>query len=925
MEENLGTIKPLLKSFFQNFIAQEIKKKKKDIEYEIVLKILWFSFEDIISKTKIIRRKFILEQIEKYLTNTKFRNQVNSVKLPLDGKFIESQGSTTPTIKIKHIDISNFRGFRVNESKKGRKIFFSDRATFIFAPNGGGKTSLCEALEWTLTGDTQEHKQRSTETPDKYFQNTDITEPNYKNTKLTLDPEDTIIPSTIFDRCFLEKNRIEKFAKLATQPTKDVQEVFGELFGLSEIVTFFKEFGQDLSPTANEKITNKNWQTWLDWDVKKSDLEKFIEESKAEESKANNELSKIIKDKTYAEKHLEIMDKTKLLEQELESLKDVRSKPFSASLFRDNIKSLFGKINEWKNTNKEISKNATDLDFESLYQAANKVLSSGLDIDKCPLCDTPITVKDNSTEHTCVVTDPRDKIKSELKKLESLTEKKRVLETIDIEIKSNILPSIRDIWNSIQYNLQDENWKMISGDTKPNIVNIEISSIERLLYGDTKKLIEKCESVFNQDFDGIESLANTVDKYETKRKELESKIEEQRVKIQHYKDELDQLQKVKTNLSNRTAIREENETRLKQLLTQSDNSVLFRKILQEYDSYYNSLQNFQSEVILKESQDIDEYVTGFYRALNYNDHDSEIVKKITFPKQPQEDFCLTFEGNSKNVCNALQMLSEGHLKTLGLASLLARSAKLNTFLLVFDDAINAIDSDHRDNIAHLISNKFTDEQFKFAFGNKWKSIKKYINNCQFVISSHDRFFDEKMANLFDKNQQIRYVLYCSNNGIDFCEKGVPANFEQKIEAYLNPDTQDIRSAIFYSRIWLEELLLSITTNFRKPSNNKQIEFTNVIDKRTKSIRNPELITLMDSIISNLKKDGVDADYKKIASILEQIKNEKDGKYIWFFEILNQESHYRKYDHVDISNAPTSTEVETIYKSIQKIHDLINTN
>ena len=82
---------------------------------------------------------------------------------------------------------------------------------------------------------------------------------------------------------------------------------------------------------------------------------------------------------------------------------------------------------------------------------------------------------------------------------------------------------------------------------------------------------------------------------------------------------------------------------------------------------------------------------------------------------------------------------------------------------------------------------------------------------------------------------------------------------------------------------------------------------------------------MDSIISNLKKDGVDADYKKIASILEQIKNEKDGKYIWFFEILNQESHYRRYDHVDISNAPTSTEVETIYKSIQKIHDLINTN
>jgi len=79
---------------------------------------------------------------------------------------------------------------------------------------------------------------------------------------------------------------------------------------------------------------------------------------------------------------------------------------------------------------------------------------------------------------------------------------------------------------------------------------------------------------------------------------------------------------------------------------------------------------------------------------------------------------------------------------------------------------------------------------------------------------------------------------------------------------------------------------------------------------------------MDSIIPNFKKDGVDEDYKKIASILEQIKNEKEGKYIWFFEILNQESHYRRYDHVDISNAPTSTEVETIFKNIQAINNLI---
>lgn len=925
MEENIESIKPLLKSFFQNFVALESKKKNISREYKVVLKILWSDFEKIADKNKIARRIFILEEIEKYLINKEYRTHVDSVKLPNQGKFIESQGLSTPQIKIKNIDISNFRGFRVNNDNKGRKITFDDKVSLIFAPNGGGKTSLCESLEWALTGDTQEHKQRGVETADKYFQNKDVTEPSYKSTKLHIEPEDVAIPDTIFDRCFLEKNRIEKFAKFATQPTKDVQEVFGELFGLSDIVNFFKEFGQDLSPTEYEKNNRQNWQIWLDWDIKKRDLEKFIVEAKSEEKAANDELSKLLNGKKFVDKTTEVETKAKTLERELELLGEDRSKRFSATTFQNNVNLLIDQIKKWKKETDEISKYASDLDFENLYQAANRVFSSGISIEKCPLCDTPLKAEDDKREHVCVVTDPRDKTKTELKKLEKLTNIKRIANEIEHHIKSQILPAIKNEWDYISHNTADENWKFISNSNKPKLPSIEFSSIEALVYGDANKLFDKCKLVFAQDFSNLNIVETVVNEYRTKRQQTQSQKENIQKEIAQQKTFLSQLCEANSNLSKKTAIREANEARLKQVLSQSEISILFKKILSEYDKYYNSLQNFQSKVILKESQDIDKFVTGFYRALNLNDHSSELVKEITFPKQPQEDFCLCYENNGQQVCNALQMLSEGHLKTLGLASLLARSAKLKTSLLVFDDAINAIDSDHRDNIANLISGKFSDEQFKFAFGNKWQLIKNYINGCQFIISSHDRFFDEKLANLFDKDHQIRYVLYCSSNGVDFCEKGVPANFEKKIETYLNPDTQDIRSAIFYSRIWLEEILLSIATNFRKPTTNKFIEFSNTIDKRTKSIRNPELVTLMDSIISNLNKDGVSADYKKIASILNQIKLEREGKYIWFFEILNQESHYRRYDHVDISNAPTSNEVETVYKSIQAIHKFIKTN
>ncbi len=57
MEENIESLKPLLKSFFQNFVAIENKKKKISNEYKVVLKILWTNFQEIadtlINKAKI--------------------------------------------------------------------------------------------------------------------------------------------------------------------------------------------------------------------------------------------------------------------------------------------------------------------------------------------------------------------------------------------------------------------------------------------------------------------------------------------------------------------------------------------------------------------------------------------------------------------------------------------------------------------------------------------------------------------------------------------------------------------------------------------------------------------------------------------------------------------------------------------------------
>ena len=912
-----------LKQFFQNFLAIEKNKAEIDEQYINFLKILWINFNEFSIKTKNQRKILILEQIERFLTDTGFQDEIKSFELLNQEEISISQNSQTPQIKLKEIDLVNFRGFQSNDDGKGRRIVFNEKATLFFSPNGGGKTSLCEALEWCLIGDTTERLNRRIEPVKSYFQNDYKNEPDFSKTNLILTDSTLNIPNHIFDRCFLEKNRIEKFAKLAIQSSSEIQEVLGELFGFSEIVDFVKEFGQDLSPTENEKNREgrENWQIWLDWNNKKIEQEKSLEIAKDDEEKAIHELNKLTGDKSFDEKNVEIEEAKKKLLSELEVIERDLSIEFSAQDFLEKIKSFFSKAAQWKKYEKDISDHAKELDFESLFQAANSIFQNEYKDNKCPLCDTPFEPSGRIFKRTGVFVDPRKKTERELKKLKKLTDWKNEKERFEIDLRGSSFRDIRDSWQRIQENLTDDNWKSITGGSdKPFIPTLNFVELESKLELAIKVFIEASELAFNKDFSNLYKVENAVLEHKKKKEETLKEKPEKEKKIQNLKEELVNLQDKKNILSAKQQIKKTNEDKLQKTIKQSDNSDIFKKFLDVYLYFFESLQKFQSSIILKEGVGIDDLITGYYSALNLYDNDNEKVKIIHLPKSIQEKFCFVYEKDEGKNCNALHILSEGHLRTLGLAALLARATKHEVSTLIFDDAINAIDSDHRDNIAFLLTGKISNQDGQVSFNDSWSRVKEYLNECQFVITTHDRFFDEKIANLFKKEQQSRYVLYSGNKGVSFCEKDTSANFEAKIDNFLKPDMLDVRSAIFYCRIWLEELVFEIVANFKKPTSKKQIDFSDVvIDKRTRSLKNPELSIVIEKLIKNLNIAGTTEDDKKISSILEDIYKEKDGNYVWFFEILNQESHYRRLDHINISHAPTSKEVEIIFKKIQEIN------
>jgi energy-coupling factor transporter ATP-binding protein EcfA2 len=73
---------------------------------------------------------------------------------------------------------------------------------------------------------------------------------------------------------------------------------------------------------------------------------------------------------------------------------------------------------------------------------------------------------------------------------------------------------------------------------------------------------------------------------------------------------------------------------------------------------------------------------------------------------------VAFQASPERRHDALQVLSEGHIRCLGLAVVLAKAIAIGAPLIVFDDAINAIDTEHRQGIRETIfdAQRFADTQ-----------------------------------------------------------------------------------------------------------------------------------------------------------------------------------------------------------------------
>jgi len=418
--------------------------------------------------------------------------------------------NTFPFECLVSIELSNFRGFSNYE-----KIDFSKKFTFICGPNGSGKSSLCEALEYSMLGYINEAILKRI--PIEQYRINTITE-KYDVPILKGKSNNQIIninqnPS-LYHFCFIEKSRIENFARISANTPSEKNNLLSMLFGLSEFNEFVNEFTDkienyvDIEGKKNNELKSKSASTKVHEDNIKKEKTSLNEiETKKSNISTEAKLNKSFDDlDLYIHGTVKQKSRVSVIDKELSKPILIKYEIPTISILKSNLSEIQSCLTEYKNYLSEYKEKKDTVKFKNLYDLV--ITLQPLAKDKCPVCETPI--KD-------AVRHPYENAQKKLNELQYIAKLENNLE----KSKDNLLEKLEMFRKNLEKRIEvSKNFKL-----KKLFVDIQLKLSEFKDQIDTyaNKLIEiftNKESEHNA-LDNIISKHNTeADKQNIHREEL---------------------------------------------------------------------------------------------------------------------------------------------------------------------------------------------------------------------------------------------------------------------------------------------------------------------------------------------------------------------------------------------------------------------
>lgn len=604
--------------------------------------------------------------------------------------------------QLNRLTVGPFRGFARQEA-----FDLASRLVLIYGPNGTGKSSFCEALEYGLLGNVVEAENKRFRDQNEYLKNAYVNEfspPNIfgcdgEGNEIAVAPNEAA-----YRFCFVEKNRIDSFSRIAAQAPAKQTELISTLFGLDSFADFVRNFTAEIDGR------------YIDLEGRKAALlaqkQQTLTGAQQQIQSCNNELQQIATDElrlahqyregtTFSQMILELngTDETpgiiECLETELQQPAITKSNLTSIAL-ETLGKTITTTIQELTGKQKELAAASLQVSFKQLYEAVSQLQQSSP--SECPACKTPLNeVTVNPYTHAGqelqklqqLAAIQQDATRLEQSIRQSLFQLSQIINTClkhfplsnrikPYEVEDNEQPSIQ-WWDSLLSRMGD-------GYTPWQHIALQVQCLEE---NDKKHDLAIAQKSNKQDeLNRLREYSRQITVLQTRRQTTNAAITSAQQLIDNFQNENAQL--------------------IADVEAEKDFISRNQAIASGYASFVRKLNNYSNNLPSQLVADLGEKVVTLYNAFNRNDSNSEKLANVTLPLTQNERLKIAFCDYPSQAYDALHVLSEGHIRCLGLAILLAKNLKENAPVLIFDDPVNAIDDDHRESIRRTL---FEDQYF----------------------------------------------------------------------------------------------------------------------------------------------------------------------------------------------------------------------
>lgn len=767
-----------------------------------------------------------------------------------------------PLSRLKSLTVGPFRGFARQE------VFdLNSRLVLIYGPNGTGKSSFCEALEYTLLGNVAEADSKRFRDQNEYLKNAfvnalvapSLVASSAQGNDIAIFPNESV-----FRFCFVEKNRIDSFSRIAAQTPAKQTELISTLFGLEA----FTEFVRNFTPEIASQYIDLQGQFALRLAQKQQGLQgahqqiqvsttELLRIAAEELALASSYRQGISFDQMVVE--LNGIDQTlgsiAQLETELQQSPPQKSN-LSAATFEAMGNYACQLVSELRQSQQQLAGVSQQVSFKLLYEAVVQVQQSSP--DACPACNTPLQN---------VQVNPYLNSEQELKKLQQLGE----LQQKVIQLEQNAVQAIFKVGQSLNTCLQ---FFPMNNPLKPfELVNIQLG----LQWWDSlfvplrdtftvwQHLVSQIQQLEAIDKQTEEAIQNRVNK-QAELKRLRSIAQQILVLTTQKQTALTNqvtTQKLIDNFQN------ENAPLIASVEAQKPIIAKNQEIVAAYKIFVQKLSNYSEMLPAQLVADLGELVVQLYNSFNRNDAQPELLSSVELPLAPNQRLRIAFQNQPEQLYDALHILSEGHVRCLGLAILLAKNLKEQAPVLIFDDPVNAIDDDHRESIRRTL---FEDQ---------------YFSQKQIILTCHGEEFFKDIQNLLPavETRNARLLSFLPRLGerhvrVDF--NCVPRNYI--LAARNHMDRNEVRDALAKSRQGLEALAKGKVWKYVSRFGDGDLSL------KFRSASSPiELRGLADQLRSKIAKaDFADPNKARVYDPIDQLLSRSGDSREWRY--LNKGTH-----------------------------------